>query len=1084
MIKQVLLEKFNKDTSGKNDLGGKRILENDLISNFNVKYDDDLVYIDSKIISENYFNEYNSKMEIDINTKNIISTFCSCDDFERNELRKHNYCCKHLFASFYKFLNELDNNEEVKAKFNETLLNKIIFKSKKENILDLLLEEENKNEIKIEVYINKQGLKNKLAAEFKIGLKGLSSNRLYVIKDINQLLTSYYNKIPIKYGKDFNFDLRYQRLGIKEKKIIDFIEKVKDIESASSNFMRRQDKYIDGKMLIIPDFLIREFFDTVSKNRVYLNEGFFYKPVESEIIFDKPSIKISLKGLEKEYLLSLEDGIPEKVDKKGTVFIYGSSIYLPSLEYCYDISTYLNIFNNTRSVSIDKGEEIRVLSKLLPKLYTLSNDVSINKSIKNKIVKEDVKFKFYFDKVNRDVTLTLKVKYGEHEFNIFHEYKNKIIYRDLNKEREVISFLRSLGFDASGDKFYLLFGDDFLFKFFKYDIEKLQDVGEVFYSQNFKMIKQVNSKNIKGNIQSGKFDYFELKFKIDNIPENEVKDIVLALRDNLKYFKLKSGEFLDLEEIELKNFLNLLDILSLENDIENDSILFSKNKALYIESFIKENNIRYIKGKKELSQIQKKIKDVNKLTFKEPLKLIAELRPYQKEGYNWLKTMDYLGFGGILGDEMGLGKTIQAITFILSSLPSKTLIVAPTSLIYNWSSEIEKFAPSIKYTVVNGSKDERIKILDNIEKYDVIITTYNLIKRDLDEYEKLQFDYCFIDEAQYIKNSNSQNSLSVKKIKSYRKFALTGTPVENSLIELWSIFDFIMPGYLFDEKRFSVRYHKKLNESEEILEELNKLIKPFILRRYKKDVIKELPQKIEKKLIVSMSEEQEKVYTIYADYAKSLIEKKVKDDDLKTSKIEILSYITKLRQLCLDPSVLINDYVGASGKVDALIEILQQGIEEGHKILVFSQFTSVLKNIASKLSSEHILFSYLDGSIPSEKRLELVNEFNEGINSVFLISLKAGGTGLNLTSADIVIHFDPWWNPAVEDQATDRAHRFGQSNIVEVIKLIAKNSIEEKIVDLQDEKRKLIEKIIDNENDISSINTLSEEDILSLFSIN
>ncbi len=541
---------------------------------------------------------------------------------------------------------------------------------------------------------------------------------------------------------------------------------------------------------------------------------------------------------------------------------------------------------------------------------------------------------------------------------------------------------------------------------------------------------------------------------------------------------------MDLEEIELKNFLNLLDILSLENDIENDSILFSKNKALYIESFIKENNIRYIKGKKELSQIQKKIKDVNKLTFKEPLKLIAELRPYQKEGYNWLKTMDYLGFGGILGDEMGLGKTIQAITFILSSLPSKTLIVAPTSLIYNWSSEIEKFAPSIKYTVVNGSKDERIKILDNIEKYDVIITTYNLIKRDLDEYEKLQFDYCFIDEAQYIKNSNSQNSLSVKKIKSYRKFALTGTPVENSLMELWSIFDFIMPGYLFDEKRFSVRYHKKLNESEEILEELNKLIKPFILRRYKKDVINELPQKIEKKLIVSMSEEQEKVYTIYADYAKSLIEKKVKDDDLKTSKIEILSYITKLRQLCLDPSVLINDYVGASGKVDALIEILQQGIEEGHKILVFSQFTSVLKNIASKLSSEHILFSYLDGSIPSEKRLELVNEFNEGINSVFLISLKAGGTGLNLTSADIVIHFDPWWNPAVEDQATDRAHRFGQSNIVEVIKLIAKNSIEEKIVDLQDEKRKLIEKIIDNENDISSINTLSEEDILSLFSIN
>ncbi len=1084
MIKQILVEKFNKDTCGKNDLGGKRILENELISDLKVKCDDDLIYIDSKIISENYFSEYNSKIEVDIKSKDILSTFCSCDDYERNELRKHNYCCKHLFATFYKFLNELDEYNEIKSKLNNDFIHKSIFKNKKDNILDLLLEDENKTEIKIEVYINKQGFKNRLAAEFKIGLKGLSSNKLYVVKDINQLLIAYYNKIPAKYGKDFTLDLKYQRLGLKEKKILDFIEKIKDMESASSNFIRRQDKYIDGKTLIIPDFLTREFFNIISKNRVYLNEGFFYRPVETEIIFDKPNIKISLKALENEYILSLDDGIPEKIDKKGTVFLYGSSIYVPNFEYCYDISTYLNIFNNTKAIAIDKDDEIRVLSKLLPKLYTLSDDITINKAIKNKIVKEKVEFKFYFDKINKDTTLTLKVKYGEHEFNIFHEYTNKIIYRDLNKENEILSCLRALGFESSGDKFYLLLGDEYLFKFFKYDIEKLQDIGEVFYSENFKIIKHINNKNIVGQIKSGKLDYFELKFKIDNIPETEVKDIILALRDNLKYYKLKSGEFLDLEEIELKNFLKLLDVLSLENDIDGDTVLFSKSKSLYIDNFIKDNSIRYIKGKKELSQIQKKIKDINKLTFKEPLNLMADLRPYQKEGYNWLKTMDYLGFGGILGDEMGLGKTIQAISFILSNLPAKTLIVAPTSLIYNWSSEIEKFAPTIKYAIINGSKDERINILGNIENYDVLITTYNLIKRDIEEYEKIQFDYCFIDEAQYIKNCSSQNAVAMKKIKAIRKFALTGTPVENSLMELWSIFDFIMPGYLFDEKRFSVRYHKKLNESEEVLKELNMLTKPFILRRYKKDVIKELPLKIEKKLLVSMSEEQEKIYSIYANHAKSLIEKKVKDDDLKTSKIEILSYITKLRQICLDPSVLINDYLGTSGKIDALIEILNQGIEEGHKILVFSQFTSVLKNIATRFNSENILYSYLDGSIPAEKRLELVNEFNEGNNSVFLISLKAGGTGLNLTSADIVIHFDPWWNPAVEDQATDRAHRFGQTNIVEVIKLISKNSIEEKIVDLQDEKRKLIERIIDNENDITSINTLSEEDILNLFSIN
>lgn len=1083
MIKQILLEKFNKDISGKNDLGGKRILENGLISNFEIKSDEDLVYINSKIISENFFSEYNCKMEIDINTKSILSTFCTCDDFERNELRKHNYCCKHLYASFYKFLNELSNNEEIILKFERSsTLNKDIFKDN-ENILDLLLQDENKEEIKLEIYINRLGIKNKLSAEFKIGLKGVSSNKLYVIKDINKFLTAYYNKIPVKYGKDFMFNIKNQRLGLKEKKVIDFIEKIKEIEYNSSSFVKRHDKLINGKILIIPDFLIREFFSIISQNRSYLNEGFFYRAVETEVIFNKPDIKFSLKSIEKEYILSIEEGIPEKIDTRGTVFLYGSSIYLPSFEYCYDISEYLNIFSNTKSILMEKKEEIRILSKLLPKLYTLSNDVIINKSIKNKIVKENVEFKFYFDKVNKDVTLVLKVKYGQHEFNIFHEYKDKIIYRDLNKEAEVLSILRALGFESSGDKFYLLLGDDYLFKFFKYEIEKLQNIGEVFYSQNFKLIKQITGKNINAQIKSGKHDYFELKFKIDSMSNDEVRDVILALRENLKYFKLKTGEFLDLEEIELKNFLKLVDVLSLENDINEDGLIFSKNKGLYIDNFIKENGVRYIKGKKELTQIQKKIKDINKLTFKEPLSLNAELRPYQKEGYNWFKTMNYLGFGGILGDEMGLGKTIQAITFILSSLPSKTLIVAPTSLIYNWSSEIEKFAPSIKYVVVNGSKDERVNILNNIEKYDVVITTYNLVKRDLEKYEKIQFDYCFIDEAQYIKNSSSQNSLSVKAIKALRKFALTGTPVENSLMELWSIFDFIMSGYLFDEKRFSVRYHKKLHESEEVLQELNKLIKPFILRRYKKDVIKELPSKIEKKLLVSMSEEQEKVYSIYSDYAKNLIEKKIKDEDLKSSKIEILSYITKLRQICLDPSVLINDYTGNSGKIEALIEILHQGIEEGHKILVFSQFTSVLKNIANKLSFENILYSYLDGSIPSEKRLDLVNEFNEGNNSVFLISLKAGGTGLNLTSADIVIHFDPWWNPAVEDQATDRAHRFGQNNVVEVIKLISKDTIEEKIVNLQDEKRKLIEKIIDNKEDSVSINTLSEEDILGLFSI-
>jgi len=298
-----------------------------------------------------------------------------------------------------------------------------------------------------------------------------------------------------------------------------------------------------------------------------------------------------------------------------------------------------------------------------------------------------------------------------------------------------------------------------------------------------------------------------------------------------------------------------------------------------------------------------------------------------------------------------------------------------------------------------------------------------------------------------------------------------------------------MPGYLYDEKRFSVRYHKKLKENPEVLEDLNRLIKPFILRRKKREVLKELPDKIEKTLMVSLEQEQKKVYKTYANHAMELIENKVKSDEFRNSKIEVLSYITKLRQLCLDPTVLMNDYSGGSAKTEALVELLHKSIEGAHRVLVFSQFTSVLKNIRKRLKTERISCSYLDGSVSSEKRMTMVKAFNEGgsafgecESSVFLISLKAGGTGLNLTSADVVIHFDPWWNPAVEEQATDRAHRIGQKNVVEVIKIIAKGTIEEKILLLQGEKKKLISSLMGDElSSGEGFAALSEEEIFGLF---
>jgi SNF2 family DNA or RNA helicase len=1075
----MLLQMFIEGTTGKNQAKGQRVLNNDLVSSVEITSEDKLICIDADVISENLFNEYNTKIEMDAGTRSILSTYCSCADYEKNEFKKGNYCCKHLVATFYRALEELSKDPLLNEEAGEEQ-----GKHKSSgNVLSMLLgEEHNKDEIKIEIYVNKKEWSDNLTAEFKIGLNFMNSNNLYILKDINQFLLMLNNNVPLNYSKNFTFDMKNQRLSAKDKRLIDFIEMLKTMEGTQKYVNRNVESYIDGKYINIPRYLVREFLETVKRHRVYLQEGFFFRPVETEILFEAPPIDFDLKIIKGDYILKSPGGMPISLGSKNDAFLYGSTIYLPEYEFCYKISPYLQIFNQAKVVTMEGSQEETVLRRLIPELNLLSSNVALSKSIKDKIVMSECVFSFYFDTDKDDVTLTVKVKYGPHEFGIFENYKEKVIYRDSKREAQVISTLRALGFEEIKSRFYLLMDDDYKFNFFKNEIGKLHSFGEVYYSENFKGIKSIGAKGIKGDIRAGKYNYFEMDFKIGDIPPQDTAHILRSFRDNLKYYKLKSGEFLDLEELELKKFLKLLDVIS-SKAIDGNSVEISKNKGVYLNSYLEENDIRYIKGKNELKEIRERFKNIDKLSFKEPEDFRGSLREYQKLGYSWFKTLDYLGFGGILGDEMGLGKTIQTIIFLLSNQGSKSLIVAPTSLIYNWVSEFEKFAPNIKVAAVKGAKEEREVIIKNLADYDVIITTYNLLKRDLEIYKDLEFDYCILDEAQNIKNPGSQNAAAVKEIKARTRFALSGTPIENSLMELWSIFDFIMPGYLYDEKSFTVRYHRRLNEGPEILEELNKLITPFILRRRKKEVIKELPDKIEKRLLVTMEDEQAKVYKAYADYAMELVEKKVKDFEFQNSKIEILSYITKLRQLCLDPSVVMNEYDGGSAKIEALVEVLQQSIEEGHRILVFSQFTSVLKNVGRRISGEGINFSYLDGSVPSEKRMNMVKSFNEGENSVFLISLKAGGTGLNLTSADIVVHFDPWWNPAVEEQATDRAHRIGQKNVVEVIKLIVKGTIEEKILSLQEEKKKLISELMGDElSSGEGFATLSEEELIGLFS--
>jgi SNF2 family DNA or RNA helicase len=1078
MDKNTLLQIFNEQTSGKNHSNGLRVLKNDLVASIEIETEDDLISINSKVISEELFNEYNTKIEMDTSNKSIMSTYCSCIDFENNEFRKENYCCKHLVATYYKALEELEKHPLLNKLKPQKVFN---VKTGRDTLSILLGEDEGKKEIKIEVYINKGQWDNKLCCEFKIGSRSMNSNNLYVLKDINQFLFAMYSNTPVTYGKNFTLSMKEDKLSTRDKKLLDFIQMIVSIENNFGNVSKKRETYIDGKYLHIPNYLVREFFLCIKNHRVYLNEGFLSRACETEIVETEPNIEFDLRTVKDDYILSVNGRMPEVLGSRNNAFLYGTTIYIPNYEYCQKIEGFLKVFNEASKVTLPVASEDTILRKLIPELNTLSSYVNLSKPIREKIVTEKCEFKFYFDKEGNEITLVAKVKYGAYEFNIFEDCIEKIIYRDSKKEVEVLGSLRTLGFEEMGNKLYLLWGDDYVFKFFKSEVLKLQKIGEVFYSENFKGIKSLGTKSITGSIKTGKYNYFEMDFIIEDIPSKETTAILRAFRDNLKYYKLKSGEYLDLEEIELKKFLKLIDSVS-PKEINDNHLEISNNRGIYLDEYMEENKIRYVKGRTELKKIRNKLKDIEKLTFKEPKDIKGHLREYQKIGFNWFKTLDYLGFGGILGDEMGLGKTFQAITFLLSSKDSRSLIVTPTSLVYNWSNEFEKFAPKMKVAIVNGVRSEREEIIKNIEKYDAVITTYNLLKRDLDIYNTVEFDYCIIDEAQYIKNPHSQNATSVKSIKAKRKFALSGTPIENSVMELWSIFDFVMPGYLYDEKTFSVKYHKKIKEEPEVIEDLNRRVKPFILRRKKSEVIKELPDKIEKTLFIKLEDKQKDVYATYAKHALELIEKKVKEDEFKNSKIEILAYITKLRQLCLDPSIIMEEYTGSSAKIEALTELLTQSIDEGHRILVFSQFTSVLKNIGKTITREGISYSYLDGSVPSQKRMDMVDRFNKGENSVFLISLKAGGTGLNLTSADIVIHFDPWWNPAVEDQATDRAHRIGQENVVEVIKLVAKGTIEEKIILLQEEKKKLIDSLLGEElSGEQGISALSGDEIVNLF---
>lgn len=1076
MIKDKFLNGFFKSTKSKNSILIKEIFENGLIENYDYEIlDGRIISINGKVFSDDLYSSYKVFIEFDMLKLEVVELGCTCLDFEKTSVKKVNYPCKHIGALFIAAIESFENDSTINrivSDYND--IKNIIKITKRNTLLDILLDNKPNDVVVLDTYINRNVWSKELELEFKIGIP---NGKKYLIKDIHQFILNFKDGIPMHYSKDFIFSKYNYKFDKVANEIIEFIQTLSHLDVNYGGFKKSQEGLIKKRYLKVPKGFIKNLFLIIKGSNIFLNSGFYSREIKTEILESEIPVPIELTENDDSIVLNFERGLPEQLDNTGTVFLYDTIIYITTESQSEKLNLfYENIDDN--EIIFEKDEKERIFLELIPLLKKTSDYLIIDDRILEQIIIAEPKFNFYFERDNEEIYLTVKVKYKEYEFNIFRNYNGKYIYRDLLKEEKIKEFVKNYKFHSlETNKFAFIGNSDEIFNFFKFNIDDFRDKGEIFYSEDFKGILNLNNSKFDINVSRGREDYFEFEYEVSNIPKNEFYNILQSFKENKKYYKLDSGEYLDLENIKLKELLNLLNVL--ESDKKEEDISFTKEKSIYIYEKLKNISHDY-KGKDILKNQSETILEFESKDISPLIK--ADLRKYQKEGVNWLENLYDLKLGGILADEMGLGKTLQTISFIANKLNKKRkfLIVAPTSLIYNWKSEFNKFLPKAKVKINNESKNKRKIVLENLDKYDVIITTYTMLKNDIEIYNAYKFDCMFIDEAQYIKNSNAIIAKTCKKINSKCKFALTGTPFENNLIELWSIFDYILPGYLWDKISFNTKFNRNLFEEKILITELKKLIYPFILRRKKEDVLKELPDKIEKIIPVEMSKAQKKVYGTYIKYINDILNKEELDPEFKTESIEILSYITKLRQIAIHPSLVSDTYLGDSGKIQALKELVLDYVANGHKILIFSQFTRALKILNGILSENDITSYYIDGAVNSKKRIHLVNKFNKDATNVFLISLKAGGTGLNLTSADVVIHLDPWWNPAIENQATDRSHRIGQENIVEVIKLISIGSVEEKVINLQKRKKELYDALLNDDEISENTFKLNKKEIIEV----
>ncbi|WP_040207470.1 DEAD/DEAH box helicase [Neobacillus jeddahensis] len=920
-----------------------------------------------------------------------------------------------------------------------------------------------------------------LSLEMKVGHK-----RTYVVKNLVDFLQAIKQKQEYPFTKNFTYDPTAYTFMEQDQEVIDLLHEVVNYEEIYRNL---QSSYAqlgmssDARTITISPIMADQLLEKlVGRPMEFRNRGTSYQ-------------QFKLHKGELPYTFQLELGKKEAFQLDVSAFenieyldLYG---YVVKENGLYKLSPVQQNFvkeckkliqrANTPVIPISHDQLEPLLASVVPMMERVGK-LKIAESISSKIMKWPLQAKLYVDYIDELVQVTLEYQYGEETINPFRQNTIKsedapILLRDTEKEQWISKIIESSTLRSNGPLLYVE-GEEQIFEFLYETLPRLEDKVEIFLTKPVKLLLQPEQHAPVTHIDmDASGNWLEVRFDMEGIKQEDLYDILRNVVEKKRYYRLPSGAFVSLESEDFQTIHHLLHDLNIKSSqLQQESVRLPLYRGIELEELVGGGKGNKAKYGKAFRQLLTRLKNPEELEFAVPRSLKAELRDYQNYGFQWLSTLKYYGLGGILADDMGLGKTLQSIALLLADkeklVESKpSLILAPASLVYNWKNELAKFAPSLRVEVIIGSPQERLDMLQCATPPDIWITSYPTLRQDSDFYQQHEFRTLILDEAQAIKNYATKTAKAVRELRADTRFALSGTPIENSIDELWSIFQTIMPDFFPSQKAF-----RQLSA-----EKVARMIRPFLLRRVKKDVLKELPDKIETVHVSELTKPQKELYLAYLEKIKAETTDSLQGEGFQKSRMKILAGLTRLRQVCCHPSLFLDDYKGDSGKLQQLMELVVNALENGRRLLIFSQFTSMLRVIGETLESKGISFFYLDGQTASKQRVQLVDRFNSGECDIFLISLKAGNTGLNLTGADTVILYDLWWNPAVEEQATGRAHRMGQKKVVQVIRLITQGTIEEKMYKLQQSKKELIETVIEqNDQEISRI---TEQDIREILGI-